>query len=104
MRCDDHLRQVEQRAVGARFAGEHVKTGSAHVAPADSVGQRRLVHQAAAGGVDDDDAGLGLGQCFFVDQTCGLGRLGQVHRDEVGAGQQVVQGQQFDAELRSAGG
>ncbi len=73
------------------------------MAAADRFGQRRLVHQPAARGVDDDDARLGLGQRVLVDQAGRLGCLGQVHRDEVGAGQQFVQGQQFDAQLRGAG-
>ena len=61
-----------------------------------------LVDQPAARGVDDDHAGLGLGQRLLADQARGLRRLRQVHRDEVGAGQQVVERQQFDAELRGA--
>lgn len=69
MRCDHHLCQLEQRAVGARFGGEHVQTGRPHVAAGDRVGQCRLVHQAAARGVDDDDARLGLRQRLLVDQS-----------------------------------
>ncbi len=61
-----------------------------------------LVDQAAAGGVDDDHAGLGLGQRLLADQARGLLGLRQVHRDEVGAAQQLVERQQFDAELGGA--
>ena len=103
MRRDDDLRQLEQRAVRARFGGEHVETCAADVAAGDRVGERLLVDQAAAGGVDDDDARLGLGQRLLADQARGLLGLGQVHRDEVGAAQQFVERQQLDAELRGAG-
>ena len=102
MGCHDHLRQIEQRAVGARLGGEHVHTGRPHVPADDGVGERLLVDQTAARGVDDDHAGLGLGQRLRADQARGLRGLRQVHRDEVGAGQQVVERQQFDAELSRA--
>ena len=104
VRRHHRLRQIEQRAVRARLGGEHVQTGAAHVTAGDRVSQCLLVDQPAAGGVDDDHAGLGLGQCLRTQQSGGLLGLGQVHRDEVGPGQYVVQWQQFDAELRGAGG
>ena len=103
MRSDDRLRQIEQRAVGAGFGSEHIQTRGAYVTGDDRVSQGLLIDEAAAGGVDDDHAGLGLGQCFLAQQPGGLLGLGQVHRDEVGAGQYIVQRQQFDAELRGAG-
>ena len=49
-----------------------------------AVGQVGLVDDAAAGHVDDAQAGLGLGQQVGVDEPDGLGRLGHVHGDEVG--------------------
>ena len=70
----------------------------------DRLGQRLLVDQPAAGGVDDDHARLGLGQRLLADQPGGLRRLRQVHGDEVGPRQQLVERQQLDAELRGAGG
>ena len=73
---------------------------AAHLAAVIGLGQRLLVHQAAARGVDDDDARLGLGQRLLVDEARRLRRLRQVHRDEVGAAEQFVEGQQLDAELR----
>ncbi len=102
MRGDDGLRQVEQRAVGARFGGVHVQARGADMTAGDRIGQRLLVEQPTAGGVDNDDPGLGLGQRFLAQQPGGFLGLGQVHRDEVGAGQHVVQRQQLDAELRGA--
>ena len=47
------------------------------------VGQRRLVDQPAAGGVDDDHAGLGGGQLLRADQAQRLRGLRQVDGDEV---------------------
>ena len=87
MRRNDDLWQSEQRTVRARFGGEHVEARTAHMAAGHRVGEGGLVDEAAAGGVDDDDARLGLRQRFLADQTRGLLGLGQVHRDEVGAAQ-----------------
>ena len=103
MRRHHHLWQLEQRTVGARLGGEHVEPSTADVSAGDGVGERLLVDQSAAGGVDDDHSGLGLGQCLFADQPRRLLGLGQVDRDEVGAPQELVERQQFDAQLRGAG-
>ena len=70
----------------------------------DRFGKRLLVDEPAARGVDDDDPGLRLGQRLLADEAGGLRRLRQVHGDEVGPRQQLVERQQFDAELRGAGG
>ena len=103
VRGDHHLRQLEQRAVGARLGGEHVQTRGAHMPARDRIGQRLLVDEPAARGVDDDDARLGLGQGLLAQQPRGLLGLGQVHRDEVGAGQHIVEREQFDTQLGGAG-
>ena len=66
-----------------RFGGEHVESRSADVSAGDGFGKRLLDDQAAACGVDDDDARLGLGQRLLADQAGGLRRLRQVHGDEV---------------------
>ena len=58
-----------------------------------------LVDQATACGVDDDHPRLGLGQRLLADQSGRLVGLGQVHRDEVGHAEQLVEVQHLDAEL-----
>ena len=49
----------------------------------DRVGERVLVHQPAAGGVDDPHAGFDRGQLAGADEAERLRRLGQVDGDEV---------------------
>ena len=66
------------------------------------VGQGSLVDQPAAGGVDDDHPGLGFRQRVLVDETRCLRRFGQMHRDEVGTGQQLVERKQLDTQLGGA--
>ena len=92
-------RQVEQRRLGGRLAGEHVERGAADAAVADGVGQGRLVDDAAARHVDDAHARLGLGEAVGVDQADRLGRLDDVEGDEVGGGGQLVEVDQLDVEL-----
>ena len=57
---DDDVVKLEQRTVGARLGGEDVQARAADVSTLDGIGKGRLVDQSAAGGVDDDHAGLGL--------------------------------------------
>ena len=103
VRGDDDLREVEQRRVGAGLGREDVESGSADLAGVDGVGQCLLVDQTTAGGVDDDDTLLGAGELLGADETEGLGRLGQVHGDEVGALEELVEADQLDAELSGPG-
>ncbi len=60
--------------------------------------QRRLVDQAAAGGVDQDGAGLHQPEPAGVHQMAGLGRQWRVQRDEIGLAQQLVEIDQTVAE------
>ena len=63
-----------------------------------------LVDDAAARRVDDPHARLHLAQRLFADESDRVGRLRQVHGDEVRLGEQLVEGDHPDAELRGACG
>ena len=76
----------------------------ADVPGAHGLGQRVLVDEAAARGVDDDHARLGERELVLADQADRLGGLRQVDGDHVGATEQIVEREQLDAELRGAGG
>jgi hypothetical protein len=58
-----------------------------------------LIDSARAGDVDDPQARLGLEQQVPPDQTGGLRGLGQVDREEVRLGDDLVQRHQLDATL-----
>ena len=58
MRRHDDRVEPEQRAVGRRLDGEHVERGAAELAVLDRLGERVLVDDAAASGVDQPRAGL----------------------------------------------
>ena len=104
MRGDHDLLEAEQGRVGAGLGGVDVEAGAADLAGGDGVGERLLVDEAAAGGVDDDLSLLGLGEQLGVEHAGGLLGLGEVDRHEVTAAHEVLELDEFDAELRGARG
>ena len=61
VRREQRVRRVEQRRAGRRLVLEDVDPGAAEVARPQRLGDGRLVDDAAAGDVEDDRAGLQLG-------------------------------------------
>jgi hypothetical protein len=104
VRGDHDAVVVEQRALGARLDPEHVQPGARDTAVLEGQVKGLLVHDAAAGGVDDAHRRLHQPQLAVADEAERLGRLGQVDGDEVALAQQLLQAHQPDAELRGAGG
>ena len=104
VRGADDLVELEERGVGAGLLRVHVEAGAGDAALLEGGVQRRLVDDPAARGVDDADRRLDLVQRLVADETEGLGGLGQVHGDEVGDLEQLVEGQQLHAHLRGARG
>ena len=84
VRGDDHVGEGEQRRVGTRLGGEDVDAGAADPTIGERAGERLLVDDAAAGGVDDDHRRLDRVQLGVTDEPDRLRRLRQVHRDQVG--------------------
>src|SRR5436190_39064 len=98
VRRDDHLLEPEQRVVGGwRLLLEDVERRARHAPAADRVGERPLVHDAAPGAVDDPDSGLDAGERVLAEQMAGVPRQGHVNRDEVGAREEIVELDGFDA-------
>ena len=104
VRGHDGVGELEERRVGAGLRVEHVERGGPDLAGLEGVDERVLDDEAAAGGVDDHDAVLRAGQTVGVEETGGLLGLGQVHRDDVRARDQLVDVHELDAELRGTGG
>ena len=96
-RAGDHRVGVE-RNVGRGLVGIDVQTGGADLAAVERVKKRSLVDVGAAGGVDDDDAVLHLGDALSVDESAAVDS-GSVDGDEVGLGEQLVHLNIGDAEL-----
>ena len=101
-RHDDRL-ELEERRLGGRLLGEDVETGAGHPTVADRVGQGQLVDDAAARRVDDPHGRLDLLERLLADEADGLGRLGQVHGDEVRLGEQLVEPDEAGTELAGLG-
>ncbi len=96
--------ELEQRRVGARLLGEDVETGGGDPAGLEGVVERLLVHDPAAGGVDQDQRGPRERELVGTDQADGLRRLGQVDADEVGLGHQLLEADHPHAHLGGAAG
>src|SRR5207244_3551883 len=73
----------EERIVGDRLGRKHVERRARHLARVQRVLQRGVVDQPAAGHVEDAYALAHLRERARVEQSFGIGRLGQVDGDEV---------------------
>ena len=99
VRRDDDVVELEQRP-RVRLGREDVERRSGDVAGAEGVQQRVLVHQLAAGGVDDAHARLHAREGACIDRALRLRREREVEGEEVGLGQGVLLGlRALDAEL-----
>ena len=86
-----HVLQPEEWAVLGRFGLEHIQCGAANLAADDGFGQRRLVDQTAARAVDDAHTTFALSQRLARQDVARRIRHRRVQRNEIGAGQQLVQ-------------
>ena len=86
----DHVRVAEQRVLGHRLALEHVERHARDLARVERILQRVLVDQPAARDVQQPHAVSHRGERGRVDEAFGLGCLGQVDRDEVRLGVDVL--------------
>ncbi len=99
MGCRHDVLQSEQRRVRTRLRRVDVETGSGDPAFGHRGEQCVFIHDSAARSIDDVNGRLYLAQRFFPNEADGLRRLGQVHRDEVSIGQQLVEGDHVHTQL-----
>ena len=99
MRRAHHVVEAEVRALLGGLLREHVEGGAGDLARLEGGHHVGLDHQLAAGAVDDAHAVLHLLEGVGVDDVAG--RIGErrMQRNEVGAGEQVVQLHLLDAEV-----
>ena len=83
MRRHDDVLQAEQLTL-VRLGGEDVERGARDLAGANRGGQRRLIDELAAGGVDDSNAVAHRLERIGADEAARLVGQRQVQRDEVG--------------------
>ena len=99
MRGGNHTFVTEQNVLFGGFNFKHIQGGTSHVAAVQRLFQIPLMHNPAAGTVDDKDTLFGFGQSLFVQQVLGFVIQGGVDRDKIGAAQQGVQIGLFDMQL-----
>src|SRR5262245_20372557 len=85
MRGGDQVREPQQRIVGrGRLGGKHIEAGASKLAAGQGLMQRRLVDDAAAGGVDEIGRGLHAGEALGIEHAHRLRRLRAMDGDEIG--------------------
>jgi hypothetical protein len=89
---DDGVRQPEQRRVGLRLGVEHVDGGTGDDPVTQGIREVGLDDDATAGDVEQPRGRLHLGQPVAVEEPERLRRLRQVDGDEVGLGEDLVDG------------
>ena len=87
-----------ERLVGGGLVSKDIETGSADLAAVERLKQRVFIDVGAAGGVDDDDAVLHLGDVVPGDESAAVDS-GSVDGDEVGLAEQFIHFHIGDAEL-----
>ncbi len=97
MRSGDEVWMAEQR-VGCRgLLDEDVESCARNMTAVERSAQGDLVDKAAAGAIDDANARLGLRQVFRREDVARLRRQRRVQGDEIGARQEIVEFELFDA-------
>ena len=99
VRSGHHLRQLLQTLIGGRLGLEHVQSRRGHLPRLDCVGQCLLVDEVSPRGVDQSNALFGSGQALGVHQVTGFFVCRHVERHVVGAGEQIVERDQFHAKV-----
>src|SRR6266851_4644233 len=88
----DEVLKLQERVVGrGRLLVEDVERGAGDLVAAERVMQRLLVDDAAARGVDEKRGSLHARQPGGVEEADRLRRLRAMDRDEIGAGDRLVE-------------
>ena len=100
MRRQQHaVEPAERRIGGERLHSEDVDRRSADPLLPDGGGERRVVHQLAARGVDQHRRRLHQPQPLGIDQVAGLVGERDVQRHHIGRPEQVVEREEPDLEV-----
>ncbi len=98
----DEVRMAEQRVGRRRLLDEDIESRARDMTAVERGAQGGLVDKAAAGAIDDANARLGLRQIFRREDVARLRRQRRVQGDEIGARQEIVEFELFDADLLGA--
>jgi hypothetical protein len=99
---DDVVHRAEGRVGTERFFFEDIEGGTGDAAGLEGLDEGLFLHDGAAGGVDEHGSGFHAGELGGAEQAAGVGCERTVHENVVGFGEEVVEGDEFDAELGSA--
>src|SRR6202041_843031 len=102
MRSGYEVRMAKQRVGCRRLLDEDVESRARNMTAGERSAQGGLVDKAAAGAIDDANAGLRLRQIFRREDVARLRRQWRVQGDEIGARQEVIEFNFFNTELLGA--
>ncbi len=77
---------------------EDIEAEGADLAGLEGLDEGVCVDEAAAGCIDEDDAGFAEGEGFAVDDVAGLGEEGDIEGDDVGAAEELLEGDVLEVE------
>src|SRR6476646_6908108 len=82
---------AQRRLRGQRFRFENVESSGRDMAGSQSLGERGFIDEPAAGAIDYPHPASRFGQPRRVDKMMGLRRERRVERDEISAGQKIIE-------------
>ena len=97
---DDDVGEAEEGVIERERLGDgHVEGGAADGAGVERLDERILIDHAATSGVHEDGRFLHRIELGRAEEALGFGAVGHVDADEVGACEQLGEGDALDAEL-----
>lgn len=95
---EDEIWQTAQGGIcGKRFGFKDIECGGCDMIGAEGIDESEFIDETASGAIDDSDPGLRFGESLGVEHVLGLWGERHMHGDEVGFGEDGVEGiDEFD--------
>src|SRR5882724_4290796 len=97
-RHDDVVDREKRIGRIGRFLVEHIEGRASDPPACQNVRERLLIDDRSARSIDEKGALLHQGETLSIHEVVGLGRQRAVHRNDVGAGEDVVETNELDTE------
>src|SRR5258708_190774 len=97
-RRDDVVEREKRIGRIGRFLVEHIEGRASDPPACQNVRKRLLIDDWSARSIDEKGGLLHQGEALSIHEVAGLGRQRAVHRNDVGAGEDVVETNEFDTE------
>src|ERR1700730_13943432 len=98
-RHDDVVDRKKRIVRIGRFLLEHIEGRASDLPACQNVRERLLIDDRSARSIDEKGGLFHQGEAVSIHEVAGLGRQRAVHGNDVGAGEDVVETNEFDTEL-----